>query len=156
MQVRNKYSHKFWTLKFNLKSKIRTYSTLLGYFVKPKTWIFKIELCNPIAKARIVDERFLTKMLSEIMQSMKNAKHQLNKLAWPRRRADKLSAAAALRPSTLGGGMPRNSWRPGQRSTLGLHSSLVTQSQPYNYESIWLDPFINITFAISTLKYTYF
>ena len=64
-----------------------------------------------------VDERFLAKILSEIMQSMENAKHQLNKLvAWPRRRADKLSATA-LRPSTLGGSAQefQAAW-PAQRS----------------------------------------
>jgi len=54
------------------------------------------------------------------------------------------------RPSKLFGGA-KNSRRPGQRSALGLHSSLVSPSQPLYYEFIWVDPFTNITFAISTL-----
>jgi len=105
---------------------IEYFSALLGYFKKPTNWLFKIEFCN-LALARIVNERYLT---SEIMKSMKNATQHLNKPVWSRRRTDKLSAAAVLRPSKLGGGAHKlPAARPGQRSVLGLHSSLAAQSQ---------------------------
>jgi len=65
------------------------------------------------------------------MQSMRNATPQLNKTVWPRRRADKLSAAA-LRPSKIGVGGAHEFSRC-QRCALGLHSSLVTPSQAHSH-----------------------
>ena len=90
--------------------------------------------------------------------SVKNATQQSNKPAGPRRRANKLSAAVALRPSKIGGGgahkfSAARTDRPGKRSRpIFIVGHTVTTVY---YESIWLDPFANITFAISTVKNIY-
>jgi len=56
------------------------------------------------------------------MQSMKNATQLLNKPEWPQRRADKLSAAAALRQSKIGGSAHEfSAARRGPVSALGLY-----------------------------------
>src|SRR6218665_3832098 len=87
-----------------------------------------------------------------------HAKHEkrnkaIKKPAWPRRRVDKLSAVtAALRPSKLGGGAHEFlAARPAQHPRLTFIVGHTIFSTLY-YESISLDPFTNITFAISTLK----
>ena len=81
------------------------------------------------------------------MQSMKKCNKAIKKPAWPRRRAEKLSAVtAALRPSKLDEFLAA---RPAHRSGLTLIVGHIFFSTIY-YESIWLDPFTNIAFAIST------
>ena len=79
---------------------------------------------------------------------MRNATQQLHKPAWPRRRANKFSAAvaAALRPGhQKSAAATTNSRRPGQRIDLGLHSSLVTT---IHYEYILLDLFTYISLPL--------
>jgi len=112
------------------------FSAFLGYFKKPKNFL-KSNFEAPVL-ALIVHERCLTTILSEIMQSiMRNATPQLNK----QHGLDVAPTNYQLRPSDhqkLASSAPTNSRRPGQRSALGLHSSLFTPSQAHNhyYESM--------------------
>ena len=83
-----------------LKTKNFTLCTLLGYFFwKPKSRnlkqlaLLKSNSLVPIL-ARILQFRTETKIYSQIMQNMRNARKQLKTPAWHRRRADHQKWAA--------------------------------------------------------------